>query len=254
VSVPDGFLPVRVLNTATHEPVPRAFVTWTIAGGGRAETTTTIAGEALLESVGTSPGVLTVTAPGFQTAEEQLPEPPGFLHDVALVPLPATSLMVRVTASGDALPNAVVEVAPASPLWAPQLAVTDAKGVVTLADVPAGPLRVTASTKGHVASTLRIPSDNRSGAVLTLVPGYRAVVNVELPPASGPFLVRVLNAAGRTMDARLDGLSDRGIEPPGRVSLGPLPPGDYVIELHGAREDRQERIRIVDRDVVATFR
>src|SRR6185436_13510353 len=75
VSTADGFLPVRVVNTATHEPVPRAFVTWTIDGGGRAEATATIAGEALLESVGTRAGVLTVTAPGFQTAEEQLPEP-----------------------------------------------------------------------------------------------------------------------------------------------------------------------------------
>ena len=56
------------------------------------------------------------------------------------------------------------------------------------------------------------------------------------------------------MDALLDGASDRGIGPPGRLSLGPLPPGDYVIELHGAREQRQERIRIVDRDVVSTFR
>jgi hypothetical protein len=56
------------------------------------------------------------------------------------------------------------------------------------------------------------------------------------------------------MDTWLDGASDRGIEPPGRLSLGPLAPGDYVIELHGARERRQERIKIVDRDIVATLR
>jgi hypothetical protein len=42
--------------------------------------------------------------------------------------------------------------------------------------------------------------------------------------------------------------------PPGRLSLGPLPPGEYVIELRGAREQRREWIKIVDRDVVATFR
>ena len=70
------------------------------------------------------------------------------------------------------------------------------------------------------------------------------------------FGVRVTttSSAGEAMDALLDGLSDRGIEPPGRLSLGSLPPGDYVIELRGGRERRQERIRIVDRDVVATFR
>jgi len=78
--------------------------------------------------------------------------------------------------------------------------------------------------------------------------------SVELPATLGPLLVRVLSDAGQTMDALLDGASDRGIGPPGRLSLGPLPPGDFVIELHGAREQRQQRIRIVDRGVVATFR
>jgi hypothetical protein len=90
--------------------------------------------------------------------------------------------------------------------------------------------------------------------VLTLSPGYRVVISVELPGTSGPLLVRVLNDAGQTMNTWLDGASDRGIEPPGRLSLGPLAPGDYVIELHGARERRQERIKIVDRDIVATLR
>ena len=79
-------------------------------------------------------------------------------------------------------------------------------------------------------------------------------IRIELAATPGPLLVRVLNGAGQTRDALLDGASDRGIEPPGRLSLGPLPPGDYMIELRGAREQRQERIRIVDRDVVVLFR
>jgi hypothetical protein len=171
VSLPDGVMPIRVLNGVKKEPVARAFVTWTIEGGGRAEATTTIIGEALLEGVGTRPGILTVTAPGFQQAEERLPEPPGFLHEVALLPLPDTSLTVRVvTAAGDALPHAVVEVAPQSPLWAPQFASTDAKGVVTFTDVPAVLLRVSAFADGYVPSTHRVSQDNRAGAVLTLSP------------------------------------------------------------------------------------
>jgi Carboxypeptidase regulatory-like domain len=255
VSVPDGFLPVHVINAATHEPVPRAFVTWTIDGGGRSEATTTIIGEALLEGVGVRPGILTVTAPGFQATEEHNPEPPGILHDVALVPLPDPRLAVRVvTASGVPLPNAVVEVASTNPLWAPQLAVTDAKGAVTFSDAPTGTLRVTATANGHVASTMLVSPDKRAGVVLTLLPGYRAVISVERPAASGSLLVRVLSEAGQSMDSLLDSASDRAIEPPAPLSLGPLPPGDYVIELRGARERRQERIRIVDRDVVATFR
>jgi hypothetical protein len=58
VSVPDGFLPVRVINAVKHQPVPRAFVTWTIEGGGRSEATATIIGDALLEGVATKPGIL----------------------------------------------------------------------------------------------------------------------------------------------------------------------------------------------------
>jgi hypothetical protein len=254
VSIPEGFLPVRVVDAVKHDPVPRAFVTWTIEGGGRAEATTNITGDALLEGVGTRPGILTVAAPGFQPAEERLAEPPGIVHDVALVPLSDTRLSIRVvTTSGDPLPNAVVEVTPANPLWAPQFAVADAKGVVTFSDVPAGTLRVAAIATGYVASTMRVSRDNWTGAELALSPGYRAIVNVELPATSAPLRVRVLNATGQTMDALLDAASDRGLDSPGRLSLGPLPPGDYVIELRGA-EQRQERIRIVDRDVVASFR
>jgi hypothetical protein len=254
VSVPDGVLPARVINAVTHEPVPRAFVTWTIEGGGRAEATATIIGEALLEGVGTRPGILTVTAPGFRPAAQRLSEPPGILHEVALVPVPDANLVVRVlTASGDALADAVVEVVPANSLVAPQLAVTDTKGVVTFSDVPAGSLRVAAIASGYLVSTMRVSEDNRAGAVLTLSPGYRALVSVELPASSGPLLVRVMDAAGRPIET-LDGASDRGIDPPGRLSLGPLPPGDYAVELRGAREQRQERITIVDRDVAAIIR
>jgi hypothetical protein len=140
VSVPDGFLPVRVINAVNHEPMPRAFVTWTIEGGGRSEATTTNTGDALLEGVGTRPGILTVTAPGFLPAEQRLPEPPGILHDVALVPLLPTSVSLRVvTASGDALPNAVVEVAPENPLETPQLAVTDPKESSHFPTLPRAP-------------------------------------------------------------------------------------------------------------------
>jgi hypothetical protein len=256
VSVPDGVLPVRVVNAVTQEPVPRAFITWTIEGGGRSEATTTIVGEGLLEGVGTKAGILTVTAPGFQAAEEPLPEPPGVIHDVALAPLPDMRLRVRVvTATGEGVPGAVVEVAPQNPLWAPQLDVTDANGVVTFPDAPPGIVGVTAFANGYVASTLRISQDDRAaGALLRLSPGYRALVNVQLPTASSRLIVHVLNGIGQTMDALLDGASDRGIEQPGRLSLGPLPPGDYVIELRGAGEQRQEKITLGERDVDVTFR
>jgi hypothetical protein len=80
------------------------------------------------------------------------------------------------------------------------------------------------------------------------------IASVELPATAGPQLVRVVNDGNASMDSFLDSESDRRFEPPGRLSLGPLAPGAYVIELHGAGGRRQQRIRIVDRDIYATFR
>jgi hypothetical protein len=77
---------------------------------------------------------------------------------------------------------------------------------------------------------------------------------VQLPAAAGPQLVRVMNERNRSMDDVLDGDSDRRLDPPGRLSLGPLAPGSYVIELQGTDGRRQERIRIVDRDVEMAIR
>jgi hypothetical protein len=39
------------------------------------------------------------------------------------------------------------------------------------------------------------------------------------------------------MDDVLDGESDRRVEPPGRLSLGSLAPGTYVIELQGIHDN-----------------
>ena len=101
---------------------------------------------------------------------------------------------------------------------------------------------------------MHIGEDRTAEIMLTLSAGYRVIASVELPTIEGPQMVRVLNEAGASMDDLLDSASDRAFEPAGRLSLGPLAPGAYVIELYGARGRRQERIRIVDRDVYTTFR
>jgi hypothetical protein len=179
VSVPDGVLPVRVVNAVKREPVPRALITWTIEGGGRSEAMATILGEALLEGVSTKAGLLTVTAPGFQTVEERLSEPPGVIHEVALVPLAETGLRVRVmNSSGGSVSNAVVEAAALSPLWPPQFAVTDANGAVAFPDLPPGTIRLTAFADGYGASTLSIPQDHRSAGAVTPLSGRDVVVTV----------------------------------------------------------------------------
>jgi hypothetical protein len=101
---------------------------------------------------------------------------------------------------------------------------------------------------------MRVAKDQTGDVVLTLPHGYRAIADLELPVDAGPQLVRVLNGDNRSMDDVLDGESDRRVEPHGRLSLGPLAPGTYVIELQGAGGRRQERIRIVDRDIYARVR
>jgi hypothetical protein len=73
-------------------------------------------------------------------------------------------------------------------------------------------------------------------------------------PAPKRQLVTFDDVSSGSMDDLLDGESDRRVEPPGRLSLGPLAPGAYVIELQGSSGRRQERIRIVDHDVYTIVR
>ena len=255
VVIPDGFLPVRVLNALTNRPVSGASITWT-GGGARVEATATVTGEALLEGVGTAAGTLAVSAFGYEPTDEPLAEPPGVLHDIALKPVAARlNLRPRViTASGEPLPNAVVELISTNPAAVPSIAVTDAKGIVAFSDVPLGSLQLIASADGFATSKLRIGEDHSAEIMFTLLQGYRVIVRVDLPATQGPQAVRVVNDAGMSMEDGLDVGSDRGFEPPAGLSLGPLAPGDYIIELDGAGGRRQERIRIVDRDVSATVR
>jgi hypothetical protein len=254
IAIPEGFLPVRVVNHK-NEPVALATITWA-GSGARVEATATATGDALLEGVGTAKGTLTVSARGYQQFDEQLTEPPGILHTVALTPLsPSADVRARVmTTTGEPLRNAVVELMSADPAAVPRVAVTDAKGIVTFDDLPSGSLQLIASADGFVTSRMRIAKDAAGEVLFTLSRGYRVIANVEWPAAAGPQLVRVLNDANTSMDDALDSESDRRFEPPGRLSLGPLAPGLYAIELLGAAGRRQERIRIVDRDVLTTLR
>jgi hypothetical protein len=170
IVVPDGFLPVRVMSADTHEPIVRAAITWT-NDGGRVEAFTSATGEALLEGVGATAGTLVFAAAGFKSAEETLPEPPAVLHDVALMraPPPITSLQIRVVdASGEPLPDVVVELSSPDPMEVARIAVTDAKGVVTFPDAPPGSVRLTATADGFVTAALAVAENHRAGLVMTM--------------------------------------------------------------------------------------
>lgn len=254
IAIPDGFLPVHVVNDK-NEPVRGASITWT-GSGGRVEAAAMATGDALLEGVGTARGTLTVSAQGYQPTEERLAEPPGILHTLVLSPLPqpARLRVLVMTMAGEPLRNAVVEFLSTDPAAVPRVALTDGRGVVMFDDVSSGSSQLIVSAYGFVTSTMRIAKDATGEVVFTLSHGYRAIADLELPAAVGPQLVRVMHDNNRSMDDVLDGESDRRVEPPGRLSLGPLAPGTYVIELQGAGGRRQERIRIVDRDVYTIVR
>ena len=254
IAIPDGFLPVHVVNDK-NEPVRGTSIRWT-GSGGRVEAAATASGDALLEGVGTAQGTLTVAAPGYQLTEEALAEPPGSLHTLVLSPLPQPApVRARVmTMAGESLRDAVVELLSADPATVPRVALTNGRGVVMFDDVSSGSSQLIVSADGFATSTMRIAKDAPGEVVVTLSRGYRAIADLELPVAVGPQLVRVMNDDNRSMDDLLDGESDRRVEPSGRLSLGPLAPGTYVIELQGAQGRRQERIRIVDRDVYTIVR
>ncbi len=255
VTIPDGFLPAAVVDAVTNQPISRATITWT-GSGARVEGTTNAVGEALLEGVGTGPGTLVASARTYRDAQEALTEPPGVPHTIALPPLPRpTPLRVRVTTtSGTPLEEAVVALISTSPGAVPRVAVTDAKGLVTFGDLPAASSQLMAFADGFAASAMRIGPPPAADVMFALPRGFRIVAAVELPPASGPQRVRVTNESTTALDDLLDLDSDRGLEPPGRLTIGPLAPGAYVVELDGAAGRRQQRVRIVDRDVSTTFR
>jgi hypothetical protein len=101
---------------------------------------------------------------------------------------------------------------------------------------------------------MRVPKDVIGELLFTLSRGYRAIADVDLPATACPQGVRVVSDDNRSMDDVLDAESDWRVELRGRVSLGPLAPEGYLIELQGTDKRRQARIRIVDRDGYAIVR
>jgi hypothetical protein len=255
VLVPEGLLQVQATDALTRRPVSGSTIAWTGAGGARIEARAVASGDALLEGIAPTPGMLLVEAMGYDRFLTKLAEPPATIYEVPLKPVSPGTLDARVLArSGEPLPDAVVTLTAEHPMEIPQLAVTDAKGAVRFVNVPRGLVQLSAAVDGFATETVDLSEDARSGVAVTLSRGYRAVVDVQLPAETGPHLLRVATLAGVVVDDRLDLASDRRIASPGVASLGPLAPGQYVIEVHGRRERRQVRVEIVNRDVAVAIR
>jgi hypothetical protein len=121
-----------------------------------------------------------------------------------------------IAASGEPLPDAVVQLISANPVAVPRVAITGAKGTVAFSDVPSGSLHVAASARGFATSAIRVSAPGHE-VRFTPAPAYRVTATVALPAAAGPHFVRLLDDTNASMDSVLDGQSDRRIDPPGAL-------------------------------------
>jgi protocatechuate 3,4-dioxygenase beta subunit len=245
VALPDGLVSVRVTSAVKNTPLSGATIVW-MGAGSRVEAQTTAAGDALLEAIAMAAGTLTVQAQGHEQVEMKLDEPLAQLHEVALRPTAPTWLAVRVvTASGAPVPDAVVELASESAIEPRQVAAT-VKSSVRFPHVPSGEFVVTAGAERFVTAAQRVPRERGEELVIRLERGYRVIAEVE---AHGPHVLHVMNERGENLDGILDLNSDRVVQAPGQVSLGPLPPGNYSVEFDGAGQRRTHPVRITDSDI-----
>ena len=172
IEMPSGFMPLRVLDARSGDPVDRADITW-ISGGFRVEGITSATGEALLGGVTAAPGTLTIESRGYERASITLAEPPAMLHDVTMDP--ARPLTVECTArneSGDPVPGAVVELIPENALEITHFSPTDDEGVAAFFDAPPGALRFVAHAAGYAPAETRIPA-GRAGPAALMLPRVR---------------------------------------------------------------------------------
>jgi hypothetical protein len=170
IRLPDGVLPIRVVDALTRKAVARAEITWTSAGA-RVVATANASGEALLESVGAGEGTLSVIAPGYRAHDAKLREVLAEIQEVALVAAPASVVQARVvTPGGKPLADAVVDLSASDPLEISHVAVTDRTGTVTFDGVGVGARWLSVHAEGFPMTTVSVPEDARSGLVVTVPP------------------------------------------------------------------------------------
>lgn len=254
VTIPDGFLAAQVTAADRQQPLGGARVTFN-SGSSRSEATTTAGGAVLLQGVDTTQGgTLEVAAEGFEPVTLAIKEPPAASIEVTLRAAPLNALTARVVnTAGEPVAGAVVEVLSDVPAEAVRVGTTDRTGVLRLLDVPTSTLRLTAAADSYAMTTVVVTGASRSNIPVTLSRGYRLQVGVELTDGPGAP-VRVAMNTGESVDGSLDVASSRVVEQGRSLSLGPLPPGDYVVEIHAASGVRRAPVRIADRDVALTIR
>lgn len=168
IEIPDGLIPVKVIDHDNRDPIGGARVLWT-GGGSRVEAATNANGDALLEATGATGGTLSLSANDYVTVEGAFAETPGILQEVSLTRSPSSRMMVRVvSSSGEPIAGAAVLLSSSRPGDPAEIAATDARGVAQLQDVPPGGLRITAAAQGFATGQHSIAAADRGPITLTL--------------------------------------------------------------------------------------
>jgi hypothetical protein len=169
IAIPDGLTSVHVSNAVSGRAVDGANIVWT-GDGGTVEAFTTVTGDALLESVGSGGGTMTIRQLDYEPAEAAFEEPPA-MSQVPLQPLQPLSLKaIVVNRAGERLRAAVVALSTTNALDEDVLAVTNRDGVASFSNVPQGPLRLTTHADNYTPSSVMIARDSRTDVVITLTP------------------------------------------------------------------------------------
>lgn len=168
IDIPDGLLPVRVINRATTQPIGSARLTWKGAGGS-VEAVTNANGDALLESLGSGGGTLAVAMRDYEEVEGSFDEAPTAQQEVALKPLPPPRVQVRVIDDANQpIGGALLHLLPQTPADAGEVALADGKGTATLVGMRPGMLRLAVRADGFVATTVQIAEEDRLTVVVRL--------------------------------------------------------------------------------------
>jgi hypothetical protein len=170
VSIPEGILPVRVVDASAGRPISRATITWT-GRGTRVEAVATATGEALLEGIGPVSGLLRVSASAYHDLQTQAASPPADTQQVGLIPAGEPRVDARVTSTtGEPVAGAIVELSPAEPLQLGHIAATDTQGAVTFDAAPTGALRLQVTAEQFETAAVQVPADRRNPVIVRLQP------------------------------------------------------------------------------------
>ena len=168
MQIPDGLIPVKVIDAETRKPLAAAKVVWT-GSGARVEASANANGDALLEGAGTAGGTLTISASLHQTLEGSFTELPETMQEVTLTPLRPTRMVITITnEDGDPLPGAIVQLESGRVEDPLEFAVTASNGVAPIFEFPPGALRMTVYADGYVTGRARIAGENGGGVGLVL--------------------------------------------------------------------------------------